>query len=169
MTRIVAWLTAALAWIAGLAVALMMFHVVGDVVGKYFFSAPIPSTAEVVANYYMIAAVFLSVAYVEAKGSAISVELIFEQAGPRAQAFMLRLAELVTLFFYAGLAWFSWGMAKRAFDVNETADGIWRVVIWPAKFLLPLGLAVACLVLLIRIFGGRDEKLADDGPAPLID
>lgn len=169
MIRTVAWLTAALAWIAGLAVALMMFHVVGDVIGKYFFSAPIPSTAEVVANYYMIAAVFLSLAYVEAKNSAISVELFYEMVGPRFQRFMIRLGQVVTLLFYAGLGWFSWGMAKRAYDVNETADGIWRVVVWPAKFLLPLGLAVACLILLIRLFGNSDTTLADNSPAPMID
>ncbi|NHF74448.1 TRAP transporter small permease subunit [Paracoccus xiamenensis] len=169
MVRIVAMLTIAMAWIAGLAVALMMFHVVADVVGKYFFSAPIPSTAEIVANYYMIATVFLSLAYIEAKNSAISVELIYEMVGPRFQAFMVKLGQVVTLIFYAGLGWFSWDMAKRAFDVNETVDGIWRVVIWPAKFMLPLGLGIACLVLLIRIFSRDDVKLADDGPDALID
>jgi TRAP-type C4-dicarboxylate transport system permease small subunit len=156
-------------WLAGLAVLLMMFHVVGDVVGKYFFNAPIPSTAEVVANYYMIASVFLSLAYVEAKNSAIAVELVFENVGPKMQALMLKVANIVTLFFYAGLGWFSWGMAMRAFHVNETVDGIWRVVIWPAKFMLPFGLAIACVILLVRLFSRDDVQLADPGPDPLID
>ncbi|MDO5604162.1 MAG: TRAP transporter small permease [Paracoccus sp. (in: a-proteobacteria)] len=169
MITILRWLTTLLGWIAGLAVLLMMFHVVGDVVGKYFFNRPIPGTAEVVANYYMIATVFLSLAYIEAKNSAISVELVYEMVGPRLQQVMVRVGQVVTLIFFAGLGWFSWDMAMRAYRINETVDGIWRVVIWPAKFMLPLGLAVACLVLLIRLFRGDDARLADDAPAALID
>lgn len=138
MVRFISGLTMALAWIAGLAVALMMFQVVGDVLGKYLFNAPIPGTAEIVANYNMIATVFLSLAYVEARNSAISVELIYENVGPRAQRFMMRLADLVTLIFYSGLGWFSWGMARRAYNLNETVDGVWRVTVWPGNSCCPL-------------------------------
>jgi len=42
MVKLVERLTRLLAWLAGLAVLLMMFHVMIDVLGKYLFSAPRP-------------------------------------------------------------------------------------------------------------------------------
>ncbi|MFV0383839.1 TRAP transporter small permease subunit [Paracoccus sp. (in: a-proteobacteria)] len=163
MIAILRILTTVLAWLAGLAVALMMFHVMADVAGKYVFNYPVPSTAEVVANYYMIAVVFLSLAWVEAKGSAISVDLIYDSARPGAQRIMRKLGEIGTLVFYMGLGWFSWDVAMRAWKTNETVDGLWRVTVWPAKFMLPVGIAVACMVLILRIFA--EPKLWATGPA----
>lgn len=148
------YLTNGLGALAGLAVGVMMIHVVADVLGKYLLDMPVPSTAEVVANYYMIASVFLSLAYVESRGTAISVDIIYENVGANAQWWMRKAGQVFSLAFYLGLGWISWGVAVRAYLMNETMDGIWRVTIWPAKFLLPLGMAIACLVLLIKIFGG---------------
>ncbi|MGG4773765.1 TRAP transporter small permease [Alcaligenaceae bacterium 429] len=161
MIKTIRTLTNALAWLAGLSVALMMFHVMADVLGKYLFHMPVPSTAEVVANYYMIACVFLALAYIEARGSAISVDLIYDSVGPRTQAWMRKVGQIGTLAFYAGLGWFSWDVSMRAFKINESVDGLWRVTVWPAKFLLPLGLAIACIVLLLKIFGGDRVKLVE--------
>ena len=148
------YLTHVLGILAGLAVGAMMLHVVADVLGKYLLHMPVPSTAEVVANYYMIACVFLPLAYVESRGSTISVDIIYENIGETAQWWMRKTGHVISLIFYLGLGWISWGVAIRAYRMNETMDGIWRVTIWPAKFLLPLGMAVACIVLLIKIFGG---------------
>lgn len=147
-----------LGWIAGLTVLVMMFHVTTDVLGKYFLHMPVPSTTEVVANYYMIACVFLALAYVDVRGTAISVDIIYDHAGPGIQWWMRKAGQFASLIFYMGLGWISWGVAMRAYRINETMDGIWRVTIWPAKFLLPLGMAVACLVLLVKIFGGDGNE-----------
>lgn len=166
MIRIISLLTHALAWLAGLAMLLMMFHVMADVAGKYLFHAPVPSTAEVVANYYMIAGVFLSLAWVEATGTSIAVDLIYDMVPERAQRFMYKFGQLMTLIFYLGLGWFSWDVAMRAWRVTETVDGIWRVVIWPAKFMLPLGLAVAVAVLLLKIIAGGKAKIVTCHSAP---
>lgn len=108
MFRLIGLLTVILGALAGLAMALMMFHVMADVMGKYLFHYPVPSTAEVVANYYMIAGVFLALAWVEATGSAIAVDLFYERASPPVQRVMYKFGQLVTLVFYAALGWFSW-------------------------------------------------------------
>lgn len=164
MIKIIKVLTDALAWMAGLSVFLMTFHVMADVLGKYLFHMPVPSTAEVVANYYMVACVFLSLAYIEARGSAISVDLIYDRMGERGKKIMLKAGQVATLFFYVGLGWFSWDVAERAYRINESVDGLWRVTVWPAKFMLPLGFAIACIVLLMKIFGGN--RTVTEEPAP---
>lgn len=165
MVRLISYLTQALAWLAGFAMLLMMFHVMADVIGKYLFHAPVPSTAEVVANYYMIAGVFLTLAWVEATNSAIAVDLFFEMASKKVQHVMRVFAHLVTLAFYLGLGWFSWDIAVRAWQISETVDGIWRVVVWPAKFMLPIGLALAVLVLLLKIFSGDRVRIVGSSAA----
>lgn len=165
MARLASLLTSALALIAGIAMALMMLHVMADVVGKYVLHKPVPGTAEVVANYYMIAGVFLPLAWVEAKNGSIVVELVFDLVSARAQKAMVFIAHLCTTIFYAGLGWFSWDVAMRAYRINETLDGIWRVVIWPAKFMLPLGLAIAVVVLILRMINGPQAQDAEDHPA----
>lgn len=160
--RAIGYLTQALGIVAGIAVGLMMFHVMADVLGKYLLNQPVPSTAEVVANYYMIACVFLSLAYIEARGSAISVDLVYDQVGPAARRVMRKIGQIVTLLFYIGFGWFSWDVAMRAWRVNETVDGLWRITVWPAKFLLPIGLAIACLVLLLKIFSRERAQGGDE-------
>lgn len=160
--RAIGYLTQALGIVAGIAVGLMMFHVMADVLGKYLLNQPVPSTAEVVANYYMIACVFLSLAYIEARGSAISVDLVYDQVGPAARRVMRKIGQIVTLLFYIGFGWFSWDVAMRAWRVNETVDGLWRITVWPAKFLLPIGLAIACLVLLLKIFSRERTQGGDE-------
>ncbi len=161
MVKLVKGLTDGLAWLAGLSVLLMMLQVMADVIGKYVFHMPVPSTAEVVANYYMIACVFLSLAAIEARGSAIAVDLIYDQANETWRMLMRKGGQIVTFVFYGGLGWFSWDVAMRAYRINESVDGLWRVIVWPAKFMLPLGCAVACLILLIKIFCGDRVRLAD--------
>ncbi|TKT78273.1 TRAP transporter small permease subunit [Aquamicrobium sp. LC103] len=165
MVGLVRFLTNALALVAGLAMALMMLHVMADVVGKYVFNQPVPSTAEVVANYYMIAGVFLPLAWVEATNGSIVVELIYDLVPQKARKAMLVIADLCSALFYGGLGWFSWDVAMRAYRINETLDGIWRVVIWPAKFMLPLGLALAVAVLVLRLATGSRADITDPASA----
>lgn len=159
MVKLTEKLTHLLGWIAGATVLLMMFHVMIDVIGKYAFNAPLPGTAEVVAAYYMIACVFLPLAWVEAAGGSIVVEVVYEKVPPHAQAVMLRIADVVSAVYYAILAWFSWGVATHAWRINETVDGIWRIVTWPAKFLLPFGFFLAVIVILLRLVLGDRGRI----------
>ncbi|MDR5652637.1 TRAP transporter small permease subunit [Ruixingdingia sedimenti] len=165
MVKIAEKLTFLLGWIAGLTVVLMMIHVMVDVIGKYVFNAPLPGTAEVVAAYYMIGCVFLPLAWVEASGGSIVVEVIYEKVSPRARRVMLKLADIVSIIYYSVLGWFSWGVATHAWRINETVDGIWRITTWPAKFLLPFGFAIAVIVIVLRLFLGERGKVRTAGHA----
>ncbi len=161
MVRLAEKLTQLLAWVSGLVILLMMIHVMIDVLGKYLLNAPLPGTAEVVAAYYMIGAVFLPLAYVEAAGGSIVVEVIYEKVSPRAQKIMLVAADIISAIYYSVLAWFSWDLAVRAWRVNETVDGIWRITTWPAKFLLPFGFCLAVVVLVMRVLRGERGRATD--------
>lgn len=150
-----------LAYVAGLSLVLMMVHVTLDVVLKYFFKFPVPGTAEVVAAYYMIGTVFLPLAYIEVHNRPIVVELFYDRLPPSLQAPLDVLGTALSLAFYAFLTWQSLKIAMGALETREYIDGLWKVVVWPSRFLIPIGLIAACLALAMRLLvvisGGRAE------------
>ncbi len=151
MSRFAQHVSHLLAIIAALALGLMMLHVTADVVGKYAFNSPIPGTAEVVASYYMVSAVFLPLAWVEIREGSIMVEILYDLLPGLGRRICLFLATVLSAVFYGGLAWLSWAPAVKAWQIGEVVEGTWRVVVWPTKFLLPIGLALACVVMVLRL------------------
>lgn len=144
-------LASLLALIAGLSLVLMMVHVTLDVLLKYFFKLPIPGTAEVVASYYMIGTVFLPLAYIEVHNRPIVVELFYDRMPRRLQAPLDVLGTLASLAFYAFLTWQSMKIALVSLENREYVDGLWKVVVWPSRFIIPVGLSIACAALLMRL------------------
>tara|TARA_R110002020_G_scaffold113518_50_gene261281 strand:+ start:583 stop:1092 length:510 start_codon:yes stop_codon:yes gene_type:complete len=151
MSRFAQHVSHLLAVIAALALGLMMLHVTADVVGKYVFNSPIPGTAEVVASYYMVSAVFLPLAWVEIREGSIMVEILYDLLPRLGRRICLLVATALSALFYGGLSWLSWAPAVKAWQIGEVVEGTWRVVVWPTKFLLPIGLALACVVMLLRL------------------
>lgn len=152
MKRVIDLLAQTLAVIAGLSLVLMLVHVALDVGGKYLFNAPLPGTAEVVASYYMIAVVFLPLAYIEVHNRPILVELFYDRFGPHLQAGCDVIATLCSIAFYFFLAKESWVIALKSMEIREIVEGTWKVVVWPSRFIIPVGLAIACLALLLRLY-----------------
>ena len=147
-----AFLSRLLVHATALCLAAMMLHVFADVVLKYLANNPVPGTAEVVAHYYMVAAVFLPLPFVEIRNSAISVDLFYNFFGAWPRWVMLVLAYAGQTVFFALLAYQSSLDAWASFGIGEYVMSQVRVTVWPAAFFLPIGFGVACLVSLLRIF-----------------
>ena len=133
-----------------LGAVLMLFQVSLDILGKFLFSTPVPGTAEVVASYYMIALVFMALPLVEQRGEAIAVDLLYDRFGPRAQMACRIVALLFTLAFYIVFAWTTWEAAMKSMAVREVILGAREFQVWPSRFFLPAGCALAALVVLLR-------------------
>ncbi len=137
----------ALAFFGGVAVVLMMLHICADVIAKYVFNSPIPGTLEIVSNYYMVAVVFLPLALVERKNAHISVEILSQHLPSRGQAFLIGVVSLVCIGFYAMFFWQSLEDAIAKYEIGEYIRGQIRIVNWPSRFLLPIGIVAIILVL----------------------
>ncbi len=161
-------LTRILTWIGGAALVLMMIHVAGDVTLKYLFNMPIPGTAEVVAAYYMIGVVFLPLAWIEVHNRPIVVELFYDRMPHWAKPPLDILGTLASLTFYGFLLWQSIKIALESFEKGEYVDGMWRVVVWPSRFLIPMGLTVAMLVLALRFWSTLRGRQSGHGRAGAI-
>ena len=71
--RILAAASHALLALGAIIIGLMAVHVIVDVLARYSFNQPLPGTIEIVSLYYMVAVIFLPVAYVQMRRQHIVV------------------------------------------------------------------------------------------------
>ena len=151
--NILRFLSRLLAWLSAVCIMLMMLHVCGDVILKYAIKKPIIGTAEVVAYYYMVAAVFLPLPLVEFRNAGVSVTLFYDliKSVP-VKRMMTVVAYIGQILFFAMLAYRGWLDALISFGKLEIVEGQTTIFIWPGTFFLPLGFGLAVLVSTLRLF-----------------
>lgn len=139
-------------WLAGLAMLFMMVQIGVDVFSKYVFNKPFLWTHDVVASYLMVAIVFLPLAGVEGKNSQIRVELLIQHMNYTARRVMAVFATLVSMVYFAGITWRTWGDAMDKYRIGEYVMGDSQVTVWPGRFFLPLGCGLLTIYLLYKFF-----------------
>lgn len=147
----------ALLWLGCLAIGLMAIHVTVDVLLRSFVAQGIQGTTEIVAFYYMVAAVCLPLAWIERRDEHINVEMLYRALPNRGKRLLLLLGSLASASFFAIFTWRSWLDGVNAYSTNETMMGFAAIVIWPARFILPVSFAlvvVICVIQLIRLLRG---------------
>lgn len=147
MQNLSRWLSIA----GGVAVVLMMLLTTIDVSGKYILNAPVPGAAEIIASYFMIAAVFLPLSDTEVRGEAIGVDILYDRMSLAVRMMCNALGIILAAIFYAVIAWQNMAVAIDSYSVGEYVSGTWDIVIWPSKFLMPIGLFFALVGLAWRI------------------
>jgi len=138
--------------VSGLLIFLMMLHVVADVFFKYVFLEPITGTLEVVANYYMIAIVFLPLALVQRASGLIKVEVFTGLLGPRTTAALDAFATVLSIVFVGLMAWFALQEAIETTEIREKiVVGVSLLPVWPARWFVPVGTGVFLLALILSL------------------
>lgn len=165
--RAIRGLSHVLAAVGGVALILMMVQTVADVIADQVFARPIPGNLEVISVYHMVLVVFLPLAFIELRHEHIQVDLVY-QLMPRAmQRVTLVLGYLLGAGFFGILTWRTWGDAMRALAKNEMLMGNVYVIIWPAKFVLPIGFGAIGLVVLLHAWRAATDKGFAPDPPPL--
>ncbi len=135
-----------------IAISAMMLHVTLDVFGKYTFNSPIAGTAELVAHYYMVAAVFLPLPLIELRNKGISVDLLYNRLHKSFQKIMLVISYSAQSIFYTAFGYTSLLNALEALSFKEYLSTQIIVVIWPASFFLPAAFMLALTISLLKLF-----------------
>lgn len=137
------------ALIAGIIIVLMMLHISADVFFKSLLNYPIEGTLEIVSAYYMVAVVYLPLAYVTRTEGHLVVELFTRNLS------VYRLAALEAIVGLVGVAYmalFTWHTTVAAIGSTadnegwETADDI--ITVWPSRWVLPVGCGLMAAYLL---------------------
>jgi len=161
-----------LAIVAGVALILMMLHIVVDVVLRAFVNRPLHATVEIVSTYYMVAVVFLPLALVERLNAHIVVELLTQHLPRRAQLLLMAVVALAAAAYFGAFAWQTWGDAVSKYRVGEVLLGNVPVTVWPTRFYVPVGCGLIALLLLhkaARLAAGDETALARDPDAGAVD
>lgn len=167
--RLLKVLSSTLAVAAGVAMVLMMGHIVADVAMKYALNDPIDGTTEVVAAYYMTAIVFLPIAYVALSREHLDVTL-FTQRLSGLPLKILTLLGLLATALYLGFICYH-GVAEA---VRRTAEGeAWETSVkllgvWPGRWFLPIGtgaMALCVIATFVRVLRSPGRE-GQPGAAP---
>jgi TRAP-type C4-dicarboxylate transport system permease small subunit len=164
------WGARLLAGVASIGLLAMLLHVCADVISDYLFNEPIPGTAEIVAYYYMVGAVFLPLPLVELRNDSINVDLFYNLARRAGQRVMLFVSYLAQAAFFGILAWQSGVDFVEALVKGELVEGRINILIWPGRACLPAAFALAAVIsvfLLARVLlerGFEPDDLNEDDP-----
>ncbi|MGI9332729.1 MAG: TRAP transporter small permease [Gammaproteobacteria bacterium] len=139
-------------WLMILAAAwafVLTFIIVADIVARNAFNHPVPGVREIVANS-IVMIVFLQAGYAIRSRSMLRAEFLVE-------AFPLALRRFALAFGYlAGAGFFliviagGWDLAIHSWQAGEyEGEGALRVPSWPARFIVLIGAALACVNYLV--------------------
>ena len=127
----------------------MMILIIVDLIGRTFFSKPLPGTLETT-QIIMVFLIFLSLGYTEIKGMHVRAQTLVLRLPARARIVMDIVAYVLGLAYFSCMAW---GGALTAWDswlarqVSESAE----IPIYPAKFAIPVGSFLISIVFLMGI------------------
>jgi TRAP-type mannitol/chloroaromatic compound transport system permease small subunit len=79
------------------------------------------------------------------------VELLYGHAGARGKSFMEAVTHIVAFIFFALVAWQGLGELRYSWEMKEATMGSVRFPLYPARFLLLLGVTLLLLRLAIDI------------------
>ncbi len=138
--------------IGTICVILMMLHVTADVVGRYFFNAPLPGTIVVVANYYMIVLVFIAIGVAEEKRAHISVEFVTDLMPERVQTGFSVFSGVMTVAVITVLMIAGYTEATKKTDIGATMEqGSQMIEIWQSYWAIPVGAGLMVLIAAYRV------------------
>jgi TRAP-type mannitol/chloroaromatic compound transport system permease small subunit len=128
---------------SGQAVAFLLLPICGamvfEVIARYMFNAPTIWSTEIVV---MLAGALyiLGGAYTQYLRGHISVDTLYDYLSPRWQAAVRVFVHSPLFFLYIGiLLWEGSGFAWESMIENERSGSLWNPIIWPYKFVVPLG------------------------------
>lgn len=148
--KLISWCARVLLFVGAIAIVLMMSHVMLEVMLRTLFDISIPGTEEIVSGYYMVAVVFLPLAYVQLERGHVIIELFTLKAGPRLKAW---IDGFVYIICGGALAIFTYATFDKALKMtakNEMWIGMIEVTIWPARWALPFGLGIMMMIMFLQ-------------------
>ena len=158
-------LTRALLVLAAVLAFLLCFLVVADVVGRVVFNRPVKGTTEIV-SLSIVVICYLQAGFAIRSGGMLNVDMFVSRLGPRGRSAAAALAALAGLAFFGLICWGSFEGAAHAWNSNEfEGEGALRVPVWPARFVLILGTAIATLNYALQLVQHIADTVSGVAPA----
>jgi TRAP-type C4-dicarboxylate transport system permease small subunit len=156
---------------AMIAVFIMMCLTFADASGRYIFKLPIVGAVEFTQSYLMVATVFFSMGYAYQKGAFIRVTIFLDHLPRRMKIVVTYVNYFVQVFsFLYGVALViaTTYQAIRIFSTGMVICTTVQFPLWPAYFIIPIGLFLMSLLMLLDFFrqvkGRKSSLFQEESP-----
>lgn len=123
----------------------LSFIVCADVIGRVVFNHPLKGTPEMVSSAIVIIC-FMQAPYAIRSGGMIYVDFIVQHLSSRWQSAFATFGAVLGAAFFGFILWGSFDPAAHAWVAGEfEGEGALRVPVWPARFTIVFGVALAAL------------------------
>jgi TRAP-type C4-dicarboxylate transport system permease small subunit len=144
----------------------LCFIILTDIIGRGVFNAPLHGTKEIVANSIVII-VFLQAGYAIRSRSMLRADFLVNTMPASVQKVMLLIGYLLGAAFFAIMITGGWDPAIRSFVNDEfEGEGALRVPVWPARWLVVIGGALAIINYLVLAWIDLSGRERAEAPRP---
>lgn len=134
---------------SGIGVTMIMFILLYGVIMRYFFRSPSLWTLEI-AEYLLVAVVFLAIGFVLQVEGHVNVDVLFVLLPRRAQLALDGIvASLVMIAFAA--SFFYAGVQLAASYQGVLSDSIYKLPLFPSFIMIPIGSFLLLLQAILRL------------------
>ena len=134
-TRVFQFFKNMLCEIAGWLCFGMVLMIFIDVIGRYFFNAPLPSVYEISEDLLMVTFIFLAVP----SAFHINVTLLASRYPPRMKTAAKFAKHLLSMLFLALVAWKSLQMAWTSYAQAELSESYLAFPLYPGRVAVAIG------------------------------
>ena len=145
LVRMIDRLSGATAYLAALGVIFLVINVFIDVIGRKFFSAPLPGTIERTTYWWMPLLVLMAFAYTEYRQEHIKVTILLDALPDRMRSLVEGIFGLMATLLLIALLVYTFQDAMKSFRFREVTSSRPPVEIWPARFMAVAGVALLTL------------------------
>jgi len=147
--RVIEKLGNVLAAIAAGALSLIMFVMAVDAIGRKV-KGPLPGGYET-SMALMVLVMLLPLAFAERRKANISVDLLARLFPSKVRRLLEAIGAMLGVAIFVLITWLSLGAARYSTSVGEYWPGIVSYPIWPFRWIVPIGSAVAALQFLFTV------------------
>ncbi len=138
----------------------LCFLVVADVLGRVIFNHPVQGTPEIISLSIVIVC-YLQTGFAIRSGGMLRVEAITVRLPHLANRILVATGAILGVVFFAVICFGSVDGALYAWESDEfEGEGALRVPVWPAKFVIVIGCALATIHYFILLLSALRDTLS---------
>lgn len=145
------WLAVSGGYIASTALLLMSVGVTLDVLARFFLGAGTKFAVEM-SGYGLVVIVFFGLAYTHKTNGHIEIDFVVSRLSDSTKRRLRVVNTVVFLVYTVVLGYFGWKTFWTSYQFNTTSRTGLDVEVWPYQLVIPLGLAIATLLLASNLY-----------------
>ncbi len=150
-------ITAGISWIGAGALILMILVVVANVVGRYLLRKPVLGAVEMV-GLLTVVVVFCVLAFTEANGAHIVVDILVSRLHGRTKAILASIMSFLGAVFFIIMGWQGWDLMMSNLSPFVRTTGVLSIPFAPFMLVMAFGCVLFGLELLVHVFNPVSGK-----------